>query len=135
MEAIVEIMDRKEKEITEKEEDLTQDPKEINLEEEGEDKVHQRIIDLRVDQMEVEVTQETETAPEVKAETEEVPEVEAKTGAAPTEVEATLLIEEDLHQKEEEEANHKEEVIDIVIQEDQTDKDLTQEGEQADQTQ
>ena len=92
---------------------MTQDSKKINLEKEEEDKVHQAIIDMTTNQIKVEATPETEEVLEVKAETEEAPEVEVETGVDLTEVkvetgiasaeaEATLLIEEVLHQTEEE---------------------------------
>ena len=113
LEAAAEIINKQEREITEEEENLTQDPKTINLEKEEEDKVHQAIIDMTTNQIKVEATPETEEVLEVKAETEEAPEVEVETGVDLTEVkvetgiasaeaEATLLIEEVLHQTEEE---------------------------------
>ena len=114
LEAAAEIINKQEREITEEEENLTQDPKKINLEKEEEDKVHQAIIDMTTNQIKTEATPETvEEVLEVKAETEEAPEVEVETGVDLTEVkvetgiasaeaEATLLIEEVLHQTEEE---------------------------------
>ena len=113
LEAAAEIINKQEREITEEEENLTQDPKKINLEKEEEDKVHQAIIDMTTNQIKVEATPEKEEVLEVKAETEKAPEVEVETGVDLTEVkvetgiasaeaEATLLIEEVLHQTEEE---------------------------------
>ena len=118
LEAAAEIINKQEREITEEEEKLTQDPKTINLEKE--DKIHQAIIDMTTNQIKVETEEVPEATPEtveevleVKAETEEAPEVEVETGVDLTEVkvetgiasaeaEATLLIEEVLHQTEEE---------------------------------
>ena len=120
LETAAEIINKQEREITEEEENLTQDPKTINLEKEEEDKIHQAIIDMTTNQIKVETEEVPEATPEtveevleVKAGTEEAPEVEVEigvdltevkveTGIASAEAEATLLIEEVLHQTEEE---------------------------------
>ena len=115
-ETTAEIINKQEKVITEEEENLTQDPTTINLEKkkEEENKVHQGIIDMTTNQIETGATPETvEKVLEVKVETEEAPKVGTETGVdltgvpaetaiASAEAEATLLIEEVLHQTEEE---------------------------------
>ena len=92
LETAAEIINKQEREITEEEENLTQDPKKINLEKEEEDKVHQAIIDMTTNQIKVEATPETEEVLEVKAETEEAPEVEVETGVDLTEVKVATFI-------------------------------------------
>ena len=115
-ETTAEIINKQEKVITEEEENLTQDPTTINLEKkkEEENKVHQGIIDMTRNQIETGAAPETvEKVLEVKVETEEAPKVGTETGVdstgvpaetaiASAEAEATLLIEEVLHQTEEE---------------------------------
>ena len=82
-ETTAEIINKQEKVITEEEENLTQDPTTINLEEKKEEdnKVHQGIIDMTRNQIETGAAPETvEKVLEVKVETEEAPKVGTETG-------------------------------------------------------
>ena len=107
---------KQEKVITEEEGNLTQDQTTISLgkRKEENDKMHQGIIDMTRNRIETGAAPETvEKVLEVKVETEEAPKVGTETGVdstgvpaetaiASAEAEATLLIEEVLHQTEEE---------------------------------
>ena len=131
-ETTAEIINKQEKVITEEEENLTLDPKTINLEKkkEEENKVHQGIIDMTRNRIETGAAPETvEKVLEVKVETEETPKVGTETGVdltgvpaetaiASAEAEATLMIEEVLHQTEEEDnMNGAKETVEVMKKE------------------